>query len=175
MAAILIDHPAIGTHGVSSLHVVTIGAMPVPPELVRRAELAFGAPVAVGYGLTEACGLTHCVRPDDPHEVRVGTVGRPLPVLEARIGDRRSGRAVPEGEAGEVLVSGRISEMIIRGAEKVYPAEIEAVLAAHPSVAAVAVLGMPDPTYGEVVGAAVQLRPGAGADRRELKDSANAT
>ena len=64
---------------------------------------------------------------------------------------------------GCYYVAGRIKEMYISGAENVYPAEIENVLARHPSVLEAAVIGVPDEKWGEVGHAFVQLRPGASA------------
>jgi acyl-CoA synthetase (AMP-forming)/AMP-acid ligase II len=61
-----------------------------------------------------------------------------------------------DGE-GYLLLSGRSSDMIIRGGENVYPVEIESVLADHPAVRAVAVVGLPDPHWGEIVAAAVEV------------------
>ncbi|HZF93785.1 MAG TPA: long-chain fatty acid--CoA ligase, partial [Allosphingosinicella sp.] len=57
--------------------------------------------------------------------------------------------------------AGRRKEMFISGGENVYPAEVENVLCAHPAVADVAVLGRPDPRWGEVGQAFVQLSPQA--------------
>ena len=57
---------------------------------------------------------------------------------------------------GYLKVTGRLKDMIIRGGENIYPREIEAALLAHPGVAAVAVLGVPDPAMGERVVAAVK-------------------
>jgi acyl-CoA synthetase (AMP-forming)/AMP-acid ligase II len=54
--------------------------------------------------------------------------------------------------------------MIISGGVNIYPAEIEGVLAAHPEVADVAVIGVPDEEFGESVKAVVQLAEGAVAD-----------
>jgi fatty-acyl-CoA synthase len=51
----------------------------------------------------------------------------------------------------------------------VYPAEVEAVLEAHPDVAEVAVVGLPDPEWGEKVTAFVVVRPGAAEDAEALK------
>jgi acyl-CoA synthetase (AMP-forming)/AMP-acid ligase II len=59
--------------------------------------------------------------------------------------------------------------MIIRGGEYIYPRELEDVIASHPAVAAVAVVGRPDPVYGEQVAACVELAPGASADAAELR------
>jgi acyl-CoA synthetase (AMP-forming)/AMP-acid ligase II len=62
-----------------------------------------------------------------------------------------------------VIAGGRLKDMIIRGGENVYPAEIEIILARHPAVVAAAVFGAPDRYYGEIVVAAVRLRAEAGA------------
>ncbi|HUS16715.1 MAG TPA: long-chain fatty acid--CoA ligase [Chloroflexia bacterium] len=62
---------------------------------------------------------------------------------------------------GAYTIAGRIKDLIISGGENIYPAEVESVLAGHPAVAAVAVIGVPDPVWGEV-GRAV-IVPHAGA------------
>jgi long-chain acyl-CoA synthetase len=61
---------------------------------------------------------------------------------------------------GYLYLSDRKIDMIISGGVNIYPAEIEGVLAAHPSVVDVAVFGVPDEEFGEQVKAAVQLAPG---------------
>jgi long-chain acyl-CoA synthetase len=66
---------------------------------------------------------------------------------------------------GYVYAVGRVSEMIIRGGMNVSPAEIEAAIREHPSVADVAVLGLPDAEYGQAVAAAVVLGDGEELDR----------
>jgi fatty-acyl-CoA synthase len=58
--------------------------------------------------------------------------------------------------------------MIIRGGENLFPAEIEAVILDHPSVAEVAVVGMPDERWGEVVVAFVRVSDGAGPGEATL-------
>jgi acyl-CoA synthetase (AMP-forming)/AMP-acid ligase II len=58
--------------------------------------------------------------------------------------------------------------MIISGGVNIYPAEVEAALHAHPAVADVAVIGVPDAEWGESVKAVVELHPGAGAGEAEL-------
>ena len=68
-----------------------------------------------------------------------------------------------------VIAGGRLRDMIIRGGENIYPAEIENVLQQHDAVAEVAVFGVPDDYYGEIVGAAVKLaRPVAAAELQAL-------
>ena len=63
---------------------------------------------------------------------------------------------------GYVRVTGRVKEMIIRGGENLFPAEIENVLLEHPAVAEVAVVGLPDDKWGEIV--ACFLRPEGSSD-----------
>ena len=58
----------------------------------------------------------------------------------------------------------------IRGGLNVYPREVEEVLYEHPAVAEAAVIGVPDEMLGEEVSAMVRLKPGASADRAELRD-----
>jgi acyl-CoA synthetase (AMP-forming)/AMP-acid ligase II len=63
-------------------------------------------------------------------------------------------------ERGYCYIEGRLKDMIIRGGENIYPREIEQLLFSHPAVADVAVVGVPDATWGEQVAAFV--RPAAG-------------
>ena len=62
-----------------------------------------------------------------------------------------------------VIAGGRLRDMIIRGGENIYPAEIENLLRAHPAVAEIAVFALSDAYYGEAVGAAVKLAAPASA------------
>jgi fatty-acyl-CoA synthase len=70
---------------------------------------------------------------------------------------------------GYVRIVGRIKDMIIRGGENVYPREVEEFLYAHPDVADVQVIGVPDERYGEEIMAWVVLREGATAGADELR------
>ncbi len=71
-------------------------------------------------------------------------------------------------EDGFLHLTGRKKEMIISGGLNVYPAEVERVLYAHPAVQEAAVVGEPDPEWGEVVTAFIQLRPSSQATADEL-------
>jgi len=64
---------------------------------------------------------------------------------------------------GYLYIMDRAKDMIISGGENIYPAEVEAVLADHPAVAEVAVVGRPDAVWGEAVHAVIIPLPGAGA------------
>lgn len=71
-------------------------------------------------------------------------------------------------EDGFVFVVDRMKDMIVSGGENVYSAEVENVLAQHPSVGACAVIGIPSEQWGEAVHAVVVLKPGARATEAEL-------
>jgi acyl-CoA synthetase (AMP-forming)/AMP-acid ligase II len=73
-------------------------------------------------------------------------------------------------ERGYVYVVDRIKDMIISGGENVYSVEVENVVARHPAVAAVAVIGVADDTWGERVHAVVTLAPGTALDLAELRE-----
>ncbi len=75
-------------------------------------------------------------------------------------------------EEGYVYVCDRIKDMIIYAGENLFPAEIEAALSEHQAVAEVAVIGIPDEKWGEVVKAFVVPRAGAEIKQRELIDFA---
>jgi fatty-acyl-CoA synthase len=73
-------------------------------------------------------------------------------------------------DAGYCNIVGRVKDMIIRGGENVYPREIEEFLYRHPAVFDVAVVGVPDPKYGEAVCACIRLRGGMGATEEEIRE-----
>lgn len=70
---------------------------------------------------------------------------------------------------GYLYVRGRVKEMIISGAENIYPAEVENAIITHPDVAEVAVIGLPDPHWGEAVTAIIVPRPGAEVDAEAVR------
>jgi acyl-CoA synthetase (AMP-forming)/AMP-acid ligase II len=70
---------------------------------------------------------------------------------------------------GYVFLRGRKKELIIVVGENVYPIEVENVICAHDAIQEAAVFGREDKALGEVVHAAVVLRPGAQATERELR------
>jgi long-chain acyl-CoA synthetase len=89
----------------------------------------------------------------------------------ATMGDgwMRSGDLARIDGEGYVTIMDRIKDMINRGGEKIYCVEVEDVLCAHPAVLEAAVLGVPDPVYGEAVKACVVPRPGAAVDGEDLR------
>lgn len=71
---------------------------------------------------------------------------------------------------GFIYIKDRIKDMIVSGGENIYPAELESVLAGHPGVADVAVIGVPDDQWGETVKAIVVRRPDSQLTGEELID-----
>ena len=71
-------------------------------------------------------------------------------------------------EEGLLYICGRVKDMIIRGGENIYPSEIEACLMTLPCCVDAAVVGKPDPKWGEQVAAVVQVLPGSEADSKTV-------
>lgn len=170
--------------------VLSAGA-PLPEALAIEAAARLGTSVRQGYGLTEATFSTIDTPPEPPVP---GSVGRPAWGVEVRVadggeievrghnvmtgylGDREATRDVlPDGwlrtgDIGSIDADGRLhvtdrrKDLVIRGGNNVFPAEVEAVLCRHPGVAEVAVVGRPDPHHGEEVVAVVVPRAGVPLD-----------
>jgi long-chain acyl-CoA synthetase len=87
-----------------------------------------------------------------------------------REGWLRTGDLGRQDVDGDIEIVDRLKEMIVRGGYNVYPREVEEVLYAHPDIAEAAVVGVPDEHFGEEVGAAIVLRPGAAVESEEIRD-----
>ena len=100
-----LNDPLIGKHDLSSVRVIQSGGQRLQPEVRRRAqELIPSVRVQENFGMAE--GLLMFVRLDDPEEVRMETVGRPVsPDDEVKLLDEE-GREVPNGEVGELACRG---------------------------------------------------------------------
>ncbi|UJA20050.1 AMP-binding protein [Thermoleophilia bacterium SCSIO 60948] len=170
--------------------VILLGGGPAPPELIAEA-LERGARVVQSYGLTEACSQVTTLAAADAAR-RIGSSGRPL--LTTRVEVDPGGEILVSGptvaggslaadgrlhtgdlgeldEAGFLWVRDRISDLIVSGGENVLPAEVEAALASHPSVADAAVIGLPDREWQEAVSAFV-VAAGEPVPERELLEFA---
>ena len=89
----------------------------------------------------------------------------------ATVGDDgwlRTGDAGYLDEDGYLFIHDRVKDMIISGAENIYPAEVESAVYGHPDVAEVAVIGVPDDVWGEAVKAIVVLKPGTTPDSESI-------
>jgi fatty-acyl-CoA synthase len=136
----------------------TLG-QPLPQTEVKITDLATGKTVPCGT-VGEICTRGYLVM--------AGYLGDPEATAAAIDADGwlHTGDLGSMDERGYCRITGRIKEMIIRGGENIYPREIEAVLLSHPGVAEVAVVGVPDRFWGEVVGAVV--RPASDVGEAEL-------
>jgi long-chain acyl-CoA synthetase len=105
------------------------------------------------------------------HNVMKGYWRRPEATAEAVVdGWFRTGDLARADDDGYLFIVDRIKDLVIRGGYNVYPREVEEVLYEHPAVAEAAVIGIPHPTLGQEVGAAVALKPGATATPEELRE-----
>jgi len=165
----------------SSLRMITTGSTIVPEAFVRKVS-ARGVPVVQVYGSTETCPIAAYVRAPDAVR-KAGSAGAAALHCELKIDG-------PAGGDGEILVRGpnvagtsgdgwyhsgdvghldeegylyvvaRVKDLIISGGENIYPAEVESVLLESPAVEEACVVGRADARWGEVVVAAVVLKPG---------------
>ncbi|WP_043673789.1 class I adenylate-forming enzyme family protein [Streptomyces xylophagus] len=180
-----------GTKVIPSLRLLAGGGAPKPPEVYHSVVREMGVQLTHGYGMTEVPMIT-MGDPEDTTENLATTEGRPPEGMEIRIAEggevRLRGEAVCQGyldpaqtaeafdadgflrtgdlgtvtDSGHLILTGRLKDVIIRKGENISAKEIEDLLAAHPDVGDVAVVGLPDVERGERVCAVVEQPPGAG-------------
>ncbi|MGW2700978.1 class I adenylate-forming enzyme family protein [Streptomyces sp. NPDC001340] len=177
------------TKVIPSLRLLAGGGAPKPPEVYHSVVREMGVQLTHGYGMTEVPMIT-MGDPEDTPENLATTEGRPPQGMEIRIVDgevRLRGEAVckgyldpgqtaaafdPEGflrtgdlghvtDSGHLVLTGRLKDVIIRKGENISAKEIEDLLAAHPAVGDVAVIGLPDAERGELVCAVIEQPSGA--------------
>ncbi|MCB2048018.1 MAG: acyl--CoA ligase [Novosphingobium sp.] len=142
----------------------TIGR-PSPHTEVMIADSETGQPVPLGQvGEICACSPGNMMRYWGNPEATAATI---RPDLFLRTGDLGS-----MDEQGYVRFAGRLREVIIRGGENIYPAEVEDALLSHPGIALAAVVKVPHERLGHEVGAVVTLAPGAQADVAAFEEHA---
>lgn len=178
----VVDH--LGDRTLPSLRIADTGTSTTPLELLRAISAAApNAHLRVFYGSTEAGSVAHLGH--DDVERKPGSCGVPAPLTEVRVDDAgevwvtgpllfdgyfedeaataaalvdgwyRTGDLADVDADGYLSIVGRARDLIRTGGESVVPAEVEGVLATHPSVRDVAVVGVPDAQWGEVVCAVV--------------------
>ncbi len=92
-----------GPEDFQTLRYLVSGGEPLPQDVLERFRDRFGRNICEGYGLTETAPVTNWCR---PHEWRPRSVGKPLPGVEQLITDPATGRPLPPGRDGEVLIRG---------------------------------------------------------------------
>jgi long-chain acyl-CoA synthetase len=115
--------PGARSYGLSSIKACVSGAAPLPIEVQEKFEKLTHGRLVEGYGLTEASPVTH-VNPFDRTE-KVGFIGIPIPNTDAKIVDIISGRDLPPGKVGELLVKG---PQVMKGYLEDYGQSAESVL-----------------------------------------------
>jgi fatty-acyl-CoA synthase len=189
----LIEHPDWAAADLSSLAFVNTGSQIVPRGLIDAFH-ARGVPVCQVYGATETGPVTLVLRPDEAL-AHPGKVGRPALGVDVKLVDgevwvrgpnlARGYHRGPDAPAfadgwfrsGDLAVCddglyeivGRCKDLIISGGENIHPAEIENLALGDPAVADAAVVGVPDPRWGEVPVLAVVARAGAEVDLDRLR------
>jgi long-chain acyl-CoA synthetase len=107
------------------------------------------------------------------HNVMKGYHGRPEATAEAvRDGWFRTGDLARRDKDGFYYIVDRLKDMVISGGENIYPAEVERVLVEHPDVLEAAVVGVPDPKWGETVLAVLTCAPGTELTVEEVREFA---
>jgi acyl-CoA synthetase (AMP-forming)/AMP-acid ligase II len=214
MVQMLLEHPAVDNHDLTSIKTIIYSAAPMPTPVLRRGIARFGRVFLQMMGSSENCSIAFLPRslhrPDGTakEQERLLSVGFPYPGVGIRIVDDE-GRDCPVNQPGEVALKspvmfrgywnnsiatteavrdgwyysgdvGRFDEdgylylvdrkkdMIISGGENIYSREVEEAIVQHPAVFEVAVIGLPDETWGETVCAVVVLAAGASATEAEL-------
>jgi fatty-acyl-CoA synthase len=179
----------VGSHDLSSLRYALTGTSLISEELLREIkERLPRTETTISYGSTEM-GIATTLADDDLF-TKLGSIGRPNPSFDAAIVDGelclrgetvmtgyfdlpdetaavlhdgwyRSGDLAEMDDEGFVTITGRRREIIRSGGETIAPSEVEAAIDGFPGVREVAVVGIPDDSWGEVVCAVLVLGPGA--------------
>jgi len=106
MYQILLANLDLAKYDLTSIRVCISGASSLPPQVQRKFMEVTGGFLAEGYGLTEASPVTHCSPVDKTIQLRIGSIGLPLPDTEAQIVDVETGVSLKVGEIGELAVKG---------------------------------------------------------------------
>ncbi len=112
MLTALLAHPSRTRRDLTCVRYALTGGAPMPPDLAREVEAAFGVPLVITFAQTESsCSIT-ATRASDTAADRAETVGRPLPRTEVKVTDTSTGQTVPCGAVGEICTRGYL---VMRG------------------------------------------------------------
>ncbi len=187
---------AVEHSGASLVSLVSTAVRRIDPSLFRVIVLGGSRPPAdrpanavTTYGMTETgSGVVYDRRPLDSVEIRIvdGEVHLRCPMLLRCYRDGSDPRTAdgwfPTGDLGEfdadglLTIHGRRRDLIISGGENVWPEPVEAVLSVRPDISDVAIIGVPDPEWGELVTAlVVPADPHSPPSLDSLRDTVKAT
>jgi long-chain acyl-CoA synthetase len=102
----IVNHPKIAEFNLRSIKACISGSAPLPMEVQERFEKLTGGNLVEGYGLTEAAPVTHCNPLGQGARKKEGSIGIPLPDVDARVVSLESGLDMPVGETGELYLRG---------------------------------------------------------------------
>ncbi len=104
-----LEDPSFAQRDLSSLRTGIMAGSPCPIELMKRVVNQMGVrEITIAYGQTEASPVITQTRTDDPLELRVETVGRPLPGVEVKIVDPQTGKTLEDNQQGELCARGHV-------------------------------------------------------------------
>lgn len=104
-----LQDPSFAKRRITTLRTGIMSGAPCPIEVMRQVIDKLGPrELTIAYGQTEASPVITQTRTDDPLELRVETVGRPLPDVEVQIVDPATGAALPDNEQGELCARGHV-------------------------------------------------------------------
>jgi len=104
-----LEDPSFAGRDLSSLRTGIMAGAPCPIELMRKVIHQMGVrEITIAYGQTEASPVVTQTRTEDPLELRVETVGRPLPGVEVKIVDPNTGATLPDLQQGELCSRGHV-------------------------------------------------------------------
>src|SRR6185503_17410340 len=102
-----LQDPTFGKRKITTLRTGIMSGSPCPIEVMKQVVERMGAKeITIAYGQTEASPVITQTRCDDPLELRVETVGRPLPGVEVKLIDPATGRELGDDEQGELCARG---------------------------------------------------------------------
>ena len=104
-----LEHPSLDQRNLASLRTGIMAGSPCPIEIMRQVVGRMGAAqMTIAYGQTEASPVVTQTRTDDPLDLRVETVGRPIPGVEVKVIDPDTGRDLADNEQGELCSRGHV-------------------------------------------------------------------
>ncbi|XP_043946443.1 medium-chain acyl-CoA ligase ACSF2, mitochondrial-like isoform X2 [Protopterus annectens] len=172
----MLSQPDFSNYDMSSVETGIIAAAPIPVELFKDIMAKMHCPELIAKVVDTVTKLTVPVNTKGEVYIRgycvmLGYWADPEKTKQAISNDRwyKTGDLATMDEYGYLKIVGRCSDMIIRGGENIYPAEIEQFLHTHPKIQEAQVIGVKDERMGEEVCACLRLKQGQEITPEEIK------